>query len=169
MKRTLLSVLVADFLIASLPAAAADGGMKWTGSASLGLRSVHDNSPDPSKLNEYRDLGNGVIGELEVRGRSDNYHFDGFLENPGRDDQYMDLRGGMYGMFKYRLYNNELRHNFGSGVATATTGMMKSSTTAVTSLLRAAPTTTAMASARTFSLSKNALNSLHIDMACLVK
>src|SRR5512138_830165 len=34
-------------------------------------------------------------------------------------------------------------HVLGSGVATATIGMMKSSTTAVTSLLRAAPTTTA--------------------------
>src|SRR4030095_16075770 len=60
-------------------------------------------------------------------------------------------------------------HRFGAGVVAATIGMMKSSTTAVTSLLRAPPTTTAMASARTFSLSKNALKSLHMDMACLVK
>src|SRR5690349_8809203 len=60
-------------------------------------------------------------------------------------------------------------HDFGSGVAAATIGMMKSSTTAVTSLFRAVPTTTVIANARTFSLSRNALNSLHIDMVCLVK
>jgi MtrB/PioB family decaheme-associated outer membrane protein len=116
MKRTLLSVLAAYLLIAASAATAADGGMTWTGSASLGLRGVDDKARDPSKLNEYRDLDSGLIGDVEVQGRSSNYHFHGFIENPGRDDQYLDLRGGMYGMFKYRLYSNELRHNFGSGV-----------------------------------------------------
>ena len=48
-------------------------------------------------------------------------------------------------------------HDFGSGVATATIGMMKSSTTAVTSLFSAPPTTTAIASARTFSFSEKRL------------
>src|SRR5215207_817599 len=59
-------------------------------------------------------------------------------------------------------------HEAGSGVAAATIGMMKSSTTAVTSLLSAPPTTTAIASARTFSFTRNALNSLHIAMVRLV-
>ena len=36
-------------------------------------------------------------------------------ENLGRDDQYLDLKGGRYDTFKYRLYSDQLRHNFGSG------------------------------------------------------
>src|SRR5215203_2053577 len=59
-------------------------------------------------------------------------------------------------------------HPAGSGVVTATMGMMKSSTTAVTSLFSAPPTTTAIARARTFSFTRNALNSLHIAMVSLV-
>ena len=55
-------------------------------------------------------------------------------------------------------------HDFGSGVVTATIGMMKSSTIAATSLFNAPPTTTAIAKAKTFSFSRNALNSLHMDM-----
>jgi MtrB/PioB family decaheme-associated outer membrane protein len=115
MKRTLLPVLAATLLVTASPVLAADG-MRWTGSASLGLRGVDEKATDPSKLNEYRDLDTGLLGDLEVQGRSDRSHFNLFIENPGRDDQYFDLRGGMYGMLKYRLYSSELRHNFASGV-----------------------------------------------------
>ena len=115
MKTKLISILVANIFLASPLAFAADGGFKWSGEASLGLRGVDDKARDASKLNEYRDLDSGPIGILDVRGRGDRYYVDGFGENLGRDDQYLDLRGGQYGVFKYRLYSNELRHNFGSG------------------------------------------------------
>ncbi len=46
-----------------------------------------------------------------------------------------------------------------AGDTAPTTGMMKSSTTAATTLLNAAPITTAIASARTFSLIRKALKS----------
>src|SRR5258708_18073438 len=51
------------------------------------------------------------------------------------------------------------------GATALTIGIMKSSTTAVTTLPAAAPSTTAIASARTFSRMMNALNSLHIVSA----
>ena len=35
-----------------------------------------------------------------------------FGENLGRDDQYLNAKGGMYDVFKYRLYSDALRHNF---------------------------------------------------------
>ena len=109
-------IIVASLLIGSSLALAADDSYTLSGSVGLGLRSVHDNASDPSKSKEYRDLSPGVIGIFELKGRGDEFYFDAFGENLGRDDQYLDLRGGKYGVFKYQLYDNEMRHNFGSGV-----------------------------------------------------
>lgn len=113
MKKKLLAVMVAGLMpVAPL---AWSQGLTWSGSASLGYRHTNDKARDPSKLNEYRDLDSRVIGDLELNARGENYYFNGFIENPGADDLFIDLKGGKYGSFKYQLYNNELRHNFGSG------------------------------------------------------
>ena len=117
MRPKLMSILVANLLAAAPLAYAADGDVQWSGSVSAGARNVDDKATDPSKLNEYRDLGSGTsgIGGFELRGRGDRYYSNIYGENLGRDDQYLDLKGGSYGVFKYRLYSDELRHNFGSG------------------------------------------------------
>jgi len=115
MKPKLISIIVANLFVASSAIFAADGGTEWSGSVSLGGQHVNDNARDSSKLKEYRDLDSGVLGGLELRGRSDRYYLNGYGENVGRDDQYLDLKGGIYGVFKYRVYSDELRHNFGSG------------------------------------------------------
>jgi len=117
MKSKLISVLVANLLVASPLAFAADGDVQWSGSATLGARYVDDKTDDPSKLNEYRQLGDGSSGiaGFELRGRGSRYYSNIYGENIGRDDQYLDAKGGLYGVFKYRLYSDELRHNFGSG------------------------------------------------------
>src|SRR6185295_19672063 len=117
MKPRLIALLVAQIMVA--PAAfGADGeggGVNWSGSVGVGLIGVHENAKDKSKLNEYRDLDSGAYGLFDLRGRGDNYYFNGFGENIGRDDWYVDLWGGKYNDFKYQLYGNALRHNFGSG------------------------------------------------------
>jgi hypothetical protein len=115
MRPTTLAILTASALLAPAVVFSADGGLVVSGSAGVGLRAVGDNASDPSKANEYRDLSPGVIGIFDVKGRGDEYYFNAFGENLGRDDQYLDFRGGKYGVFKYQLYDNELRHNFGSG------------------------------------------------------
>src|SRR6266540_3041382 len=117
MKRELISILAANLFLAAPLAHAADEEGEWSGSATLGIRNVSDNANDPSKLNEYRDLGSGPRGVagFELRRRSDVDYLNAYGENIGRDDQYLDLKGGRYGVFKYRLYDDELRHNFGSG------------------------------------------------------
>ena len=117
MKPKLISILVASLLVASpLALAAEGGGMTWTGEASLGLRHTNDAALDDSQLNEYRDLGSTVpLTMFDAKGRGDNYYLNFFGENLGRDDMFLDFRGGKYGVFKYQLYDNELRHNFGSG------------------------------------------------------
>jgi MtrB/PioB family decaheme-associated outer membrane protein len=53
-----------------------------------------------------------VLSNVFVRGRSGNTWFEGYGENFGRDDQYMMLRGGTYGLFKYKIYSDSLRHNY---------------------------------------------------------
>ena len=118
MRPKLISILVASLLVASPVALAAEaGGMMWTGEASLGLRQTNDAALDNSKLNEYRDLGSTVpLTMFDAKGRGDNYYLNLFGENLGRDDMFLDLRGGKYRVFKYQLYDNELRHNFGSGL-----------------------------------------------------
>jgi len=114
MKPKLLAVIVANLFVAVPFAQAAD--MDYSGSSvTLGGQVVSKKARDPSKLEEYRDLDTGVLGGFEIRGRGDNYYLNAYGENLGRDDQYINFSGGKYGQFKYRLYDNDLRHNFGSG------------------------------------------------------
>jgi MtrB/PioB family decaheme-associated outer membrane protein len=117
MRPKLISILVANLLAAAPLAFAEEGDVQWSGSESVGLRIVDEKAADPSKLNEYRDLGSGAasINGFELRGRGDRYYSNIYGENLGHDDQYLDVKGGSYGVFKYRLYSDELRHNFGSG------------------------------------------------------
>ena len=116
MKPKLISILVASAFVPAL-AQAQEPQRTWSGSVSIGARHSAVNANDPSKFNEYRDLEDGTqpFGGFEVRQRAPNYYLNGYGENIGRDDQYLDLNGGSYGSFKYRLYSDKLRHNFGSG------------------------------------------------------
>ncbi len=45
-------------------------------------------------------------------GRANRTWFDGYGENFGRDDQYLMLRGGIYDLFKYKIYSDSLPHDF---------------------------------------------------------
>jgi MtrB/PioB family decaheme-associated outer membrane protein len=131
MNKKLICILVSN-LFAVAPAFAEGDDFRIFGTFGLGGITVDDhNAADASKLNEYRDLGNGVLANFDVRGRSKGYWLDAFGENLGRDDQYLNFRGGMYDVFKYRLYSDSLKHNFlfngitpyanaGSTAATAT-------------------------------------------------
>jgi MtrB/PioB family decaheme-associated outer membrane protein len=117
MKPKLLSVLVASLFVPGLAQAQEEPQKELSGSVSLGVRQIGNSTNDPSKFNEYRDLpdGTSVFGAFELRRRGDEGYFNAYGENIGRDDQYLNLSGGRYGTFKYRLYHDQLRHNFGSG------------------------------------------------------
>lgn len=111
MKRKLIGILVANVFAATVPAFAQTGGV--TGSVSVGGVSVDDGGArDLYKLNEYRDLDDGALFGFDLSGRGGRYWFDLFGENLGRDDQYLHARGGVYDVFKYKLYSDSLRHNF---------------------------------------------------------
>lgn len=111
MNKKLISILIANLFIAA-PVFAQDT-FKLEGSVSLGGVSVDDgDAVDAAKLNQFRDLSDGGLLGFDLRGRGARYWLDLFGENLGRDDYYVNLRGGMYDVFKYRLYSDQLKHNF---------------------------------------------------------
>jgi MtrB/PioB family decaheme-associated outer membrane protein len=113
MRQKLICILIANLFAAAAPAFAQAQDLQVTGNLSLGgIGTDNDDARDPAKLNEYRDLDDGVLFGFDVRGRGSRYWFDLFGENLGRDDQYINLRGGTYDLFKYRVYSDSLRHNF---------------------------------------------------------
>ena len=104
----------------------------WDGSAELGGRGVNTDGgtrngafglyptatvkpftgpADEAKAQEYQNVNNGVIGVLDVRGSSKNYYMKFFGENFGRDDQFVEARGGAYDVFKAIVYQDRMPHN----------------------------------------------------------
>ncbi len=117
MNGKLATLLAVGVMVASPWAQAADEepGCRLFGSIGTGIQGTNTNARDPSKFNEYRDMSNGLMPNFEFKGRCADNYMNAYGENLGRDDQYLDLNGGQYGVFKYRLYDNELRHRFGQG------------------------------------------------------
>ena len=119
MKSRLIPILIANAI--GLPCALAQEaeGMKLTNSSvSVGVRADSITSSDKAKATEYRDLGSGLIGGFDIRGLGGSHYLNAFGENLGRDDQYVDLKGGKFGAFKYQAYENSTVHNWGFGMRT---------------------------------------------------
>lgn len=115
MKKTTLSLLVAG-LFAAVPAAHAQ--MKVSGSVTPGFVYSDFSGDNKYRFNEYRDMRSGATLGFDVRGDSQSYGLRVFGENLGRDDQFIELKGGHYGLFKYSLYNNNIVHNLTSNAIT---------------------------------------------------
>jgi hypothetical protein len=119
MKTKLFSILIASLLAMSGTVLGQDTGqskdLEVSGGAGAGGMGTSQNSQDAAKLNEYRDLSDGPFGFFDLRGRSIRFYLDGYGENLGRDDMYLDFRGGMYDQLKFDIYGNWLTHNFGFG------------------------------------------------------
>ena len=114
MRRNLLSVVIAGLFAAAPVAAQENLGKQWAmqGSVTLGPIITDIDSQDRSKAEQYRDLSDGALSSILLRGRSPTgYWIDFFGENFGRDDMYLNLLGGQYDAFKYRLYTDWLTHN----------------------------------------------------------
>ena len=113
MTRKYLSLLVASLFAAPVALAqqAADP-FRFSGTVGVGGMATDDDVPDAAKLHEYRDLSDGLLTNFDIKGRNSKWWLDLFGENLGRDDQYVNVRGGMYDVFKYRLYSDALKHNF---------------------------------------------------------
>lgn len=113
MSRKLLSSLIAS-LFAAAPALAQtiDDPFRIQGSVTVGGMGSDIKARDKAQLEVYQDLRDGVLSNIEARGRNSTSWFDGYGENFGRDDQYMFLRGGIYDVFKAGAYLNDIPHTF---------------------------------------------------------
>lgn len=104
----LLIITLLLFVIAT-PVMAAD----FSGEVNLGGRFVDgDNTDKSAKFLEYRDLDNQLTTELTGRMTEDNFYLSLDGENLGYDDQSVSISGGYYGQARFKLFFDELTHNY---------------------------------------------------------
>jgi len=132
MKSKLIPLLIANlFAAAGVLAADGDEDMKVSGSVTVGVQGASlgtGSESNPEKLKEYRDIeGGGISGRalsgVDIKGRGSEEYFSLYGENLGRDDQYIDLKGGRYSEFKFQIYENDIVHNWTFGARTPYTGV----------------------------------------------
>jgi MtrB/PioB family decaheme-associated outer membrane protein len=106
------SVALSGFVAACLslaipgPTWAAQEVLDWHVSGSIDAGGIYSSGERrSSKFNEYRDMDNGFVGELSLKGEKKDqpYYFDLQLKNPGRDDQGYEGVFGRYGLFRVDL------------------------------------------------------------------
>lgn len=111
MRKSTAPFLMTALAIAVPAALAQDVAPGFAGSVSLTGYSTRVTGDNPFKFFEYRDLESGLTAGADVRGESNAWYWNVFGENLGRDDQFIQLKGGKYGVFKYAVYNDEVVHN----------------------------------------------------------
>jgi hypothetical protein len=113
--RTWASVALSGLVAASIclvisgPAQAGEAGTEvigWDVRGSVeagGIYSFGERSS--SKFDQYRDMDNGFVGELSLRGEKKDqpYFFELGAKNPARDDQLYEGAFGQYGLFRLDL------------------------------------------------------------------
>jgi MtrB/PioB family decaheme-associated outer membrane protein len=138
MKSKLIPLLIANlFAAAGVLAADGDEDMKVSGSVTVGDQgaSLGTGSESPAKLKEYRDIGGGgiagrALSGVDIKGRGSEEYFSLYGENLGREDQYIDLKGGRYSQFKFQIYENDIVHNWTFGARTPYAGVGSTTLTA---------------------------------------
>lgn len=109
MKNKSLLFATALLLLPAAGALAADDA-DVSGSLELGIRAV-DNQDNSAKYTEYRDIDDGMLGNLLLQYFAGSYYLGVEGENIGLKDQSYLMEGGSYGNFKYSLFYNEIPHN----------------------------------------------------------
>ncbi len=79
--------------------------------------------PDDAKAQEYQDIRSAAIGVVDVRGSSRASYLRIFGEEFGRDDQFINIVGGGYGVWKASIYNNNIPHNYSFNALTPLDGI----------------------------------------------
>ena len=106
-------------LLAGLFAApAAQAQMAVSGSVTPSVIITDTTGSNLFRFNEYRDMRSGATLGADIKGESEKNFIRFFGENIGRDDQFMQITGGQYGMYKYSLTNNNIIHNLTNNAAT---------------------------------------------------
>src|SRR6185369_3829988 len=99
MTRSKQTVIALTALAAAISGALAQEVPGVTGSVSIGGISSNVDSQNPFRFDEYRDLSNGATGGFDLRTTGAGpWWFKGFGENIGRDDQFIEFKGGNSGV-----------------------------------------------------------------------
>ena len=108
MKRWFISSILI-FSIASFSMAFAEDD-KFSGdvSATGKLTSVVGNK---AKFNEYRDVRDGVYGDVNLKYDYEKYYMNLNARDMGYDTQQYSIEGGIWGDFKFKLNYDEIPHN----------------------------------------------------------
>ncbi len=109
MKNRFLWFATALFVVPSVVALAADSS-DFSGSVEVG-GIIADDPEEGAKFQEYRDVDDGFIGNLNMRYFKSGCFVDFEGMNISRDDQSYLLEGGRYGQFDYSLFYDETPHN----------------------------------------------------------
>ena len=123
--RTRHSTFALAALAAAVSAAFAQEPPTSPFSGSVSLTGIHTDvkSDNAFRFHEYRDLDSGVTGSIDLRGQGNAWYYSLFGENLGRDDQFVQLRGGRYGHFKFAIYGDDIVHNLTLGAITPFSGV----------------------------------------------
>ncbi|HVQ62394.1 MAG TPA: MtrB/PioB family outer membrane beta-barrel protein [Burkholderiales bacterium] len=149
MNRKLIPFLIGSLFAATAASAADEDPFDWSGSSvGIGVRSTKQQGgtrngasatsstvtgpaaplapftgpEDKAKANEYRDLSDGVIGTIDILGSSKQNYFRLFGENLGYTDQFVNMRGGEYSVYKYQAFQDKMPHNLSWGALTPLSG-----------------------------------------------
>ena len=111
MKRQIFLSVFLFGLFSLSPAFAEEQENKFSGEIGATGTLVHVLGND-AKFNEYRDIRNGVYGDVKVKYDDDKYYVDFYSRNMFYDTQQYNLEGGKWGAFKFNINYNEIPHNF---------------------------------------------------------
>jgi MtrB/PioB family decaheme-associated outer membrane protein len=123
MTRSRNTAIALTALAAAISGALAQEATQVTGSVSLTGIYSDVKSDNAFRFEEYRDLDKGVTGGMDIRAYNGPWWFDLFGENIARDDQYIRLKGGRYGIFKFAVYGDDIIHNTTFGASLPFTGI----------------------------------------------
>lgn len=117
------AVFLLTALAAAVSTAFAQQAAPFNGSVSITGIATDVTSDNRFRFEEYRDLDDGVTGGFDLRFGGNGWYNRLFGENVGRDDQFIELKGGRYGIFKYTLYGDDIVHNLTFGALTPFNGV----------------------------------------------
>ena len=111
------------FILLALPISAPSLGFaEVEGELNVGLRATEYVDDKSAKFDEYLDMSDGLFGSLEVLDDNETRFIGATVENPALDDQFYEIRGGMFGLFKGEIFYDELTHNLSRDAVTPATG-----------------------------------------------
>jgi len=110
-------------VLLALPIAAPSSGFAEVhGEINAGIR-ANDFDDESARFDEYRDRSDGLFGSADILMDSETSFLGASVENPALDDQYYNLRGGLFGLFKGEIFYDELTHQLSYNALTPAAGI----------------------------------------------